>query len=71
VVTAGGDLRDPQSVLRAVHEAIRGGAAGTAIGRNVAGHESPLQMQAAIIDLVRGRASLDEISQRLLRPAGV
>jgi DhnA family fructose-bisphosphate aldolase class Ia len=71
VVTAGGDLRDPPSVLRAAHEAIRGGAAGTAIGRNVAGHESPIQMQAAIIDLVRGRASLDEISQRLLRPAGV
>jgi DhnA family fructose-bisphosphate aldolase class Ia len=71
VITAGGDLQDPLSVLRAAHEAISGGAAGTAIGRNVAGHEAPLQMQAAIIDLVRGRVSLDEISQRLLRPAGV
>jgi DhnA family fructose-bisphosphate aldolase class Ia len=71
VVTAGGDRRDPQSVLQAADEAIRGGAVGVAIGRNVIGHEPPREMQAAIIDLVRGRGSLEEISQQLLRPAGV
>ena len=71
VVTAGGDRRDPYSVLHAADEAIRGGAAGVAIGRNVIGYEPPGEMQAAIIDLVRGRASVAEISQRLLRPAAV
>jgi DhnA family fructose-bisphosphate aldolase class Ia len=71
VVTAGGDRQDPHSVLRAVHEAIRGGAAGVAIGRNVIGHDPPGEMQAAVIDLVRGRGGLEEISQRLLRPAGI
>jgi DhnA family fructose-bisphosphate aldolase class Ia len=65
VVTAGGDQRDPAAVLRAVDEAMRGGAAGSAVGRNVIGHQAPEEMQEAIIDLVRGRRSLDEVCQRL------
>jgi DhnA family fructose-bisphosphate aldolase class Ia len=71
VVTAGGDRQDPHSVLRAVHEALAGGAAGVAVGRNVIGHQPPGQMQSAIIDLVRSRGSLEEVSRRLLRPAGL
>lgn len=71
VVTAGGDRQDPLSVLRAVHQAVLGGAAGVAIGRNVIGHEPPGEMQAAIIDLVRSRGSLKEVSHRLLQPADI
>jgi DhnA family fructose-bisphosphate aldolase class Ia len=60
IVMAGGDQREPAEVLRAVDEALRGGAAGTAIGRNVIGHHSPSAMQQAIVDLVRAHRSLDE-----------
>jgi DhnA family fructose-bisphosphate aldolase class Ia len=66
VVVAGGDQREPLQVLRAVDEALRGGGAGTAVGRNVIGHRSPAAMQLAIIDLVRAHTSLDEILERLL-----
>jgi fructose-bisphosphate aldolase / 2-amino-3,7-dideoxy-D-threo-hept-6-ulosonate synthase len=66
VVMAGGDQREPLEVLRAVDQALRGGAAGTAIGRNVIGHRSPSAMQQAIVDLVHGRRSLDEARSRLL-----
>jgi len=66
VVTAGGDQRDPLDVLRAVDEAIRGGAAGSAIGRNVIGHRSPSAMQEAIIDLVRGHRDLEAVRTRLV-----
>jgi DhnA family fructose-bisphosphate aldolase class Ia len=66
VVMAGGDQREPVAVLRAVDEALRGGAAGTAIGRNVIGHRSPPAMQQAIVDLVRAHRSLDEALTRLL-----
>jgi fructose-bisphosphate aldolase / 2-amino-3,7-dideoxy-D-threo-hept-6-ulosonate synthase len=66
VVVAGGDQRDPLELLRTVDEALRGGAAGTAIGRNVIGHRSQSAMQQAIIDLVRAHQSLDEVLTRLL-----
>jgi DhnA family fructose-bisphosphate aldolase class Ia len=66
VVMAGGDQRDPPELLRAVDEALRGGAAGTAIGRNVIGHRSPAAMQQAIVDLVRADRSLDQTLTRLL-----
>jgi DhnA family fructose-bisphosphate aldolase class Ia len=71
IVTAGGEQREPATVLRAVDEAINGGAAGTAVSRNVIGHQSPPEMQGAIIDLVRGRAILDEVLHRLPLPASV
>lgn len=66
VVTAGGDPRQPLEVLRAVDEAMRGGAAGTAVGRNVIGHSSPAMMQQAVVDLVRGNASLGDVRERML-----
>jgi fructose-bisphosphate aldolase, class I len=66
VVMAGGDPREPAEVLRTVDEALRGGAAGTAIGRNVIGHRSPSAMQQAIVDLVRNGRSLDEALALLL-----
>jgi fructose-bisphosphate aldolase / 2-amino-3,7-dideoxy-D-threo-hept-6-ulosonate synthase len=66
VVMAGGDQREPLEVLRAVDEALRGGAAGTAIGRNVIGHPSPAAMQQAIVDLVHADRNLDEARTRLL-----
>jgi DhnA family fructose-bisphosphate aldolase class Ia len=66
VVMAGGDQREPDDVLRAVDEAMRGGAAGTAVGRNVIGHRSPSAMQQAIVDVVRAHRSLDDARKRLL-----
>ncbi len=65
IVIAGGSPRDPREVLQAADEALRGGAAGTAFGRNVIGHCSPIDMQRAVIDLVRGRDTLGDILSRL------
>jgi DhnA family fructose-bisphosphate aldolase class Ia len=71
VVTAGGDQRETLGVLRSIDEALRGGAAGTAIGRNVIGHEPPSVVQDAVIDLVRRRRSFDEICEQLRAGADV
>jgi 2-amino-4,5-dihydroxy-6-oxo-7-(phosphonooxy)heptanoate synthase len=65
LVVAGGSLRVPEDALRTADEALRGGAAGTAFGRNVIGHHDPAAMQRAVIDLVRGRRPLDEVCARL------
>ena len=62
---AGGAPRDPREALQAADDALRGGAAGTAFGRNVIGHPSPAEMQRALIDLVRGRDTLGDILARL------
>jgi len=59
VVVAGGALRDPEDALATAGEALRGGAAGTAFGRNVIGHPAPGEMQRAVIELVRGSGSSD------------
>jgi DhnA family fructose-bisphosphate aldolase class Ia len=68
VVVAGGAPRRPADALRIADDALRGGAAGTAFGRNVIGHESPLDMQEALVDLVRGQATLAEVCGRLEVP---
>jgi DhnA family fructose-bisphosphate aldolase class Ia len=65
IVIAGGAPRDPREALQAVHDSLRAGAAGTAFGRNVMGHPSPIDMQRAVIDLVRGRDTLGDILARL------
>jgi DhnA family fructose-bisphosphate aldolase class Ia len=65
IVVAGGAPREPREALQAADEALRGGAAGTAFGRNVIGHPSPPDMQRAVIDLVRGRDTLGDILARL------
>ncbi len=65
VVIAGGEVRDPQEALGAADAALRGGAAGTAYARNVIGHDTPADMQRAVIDLVRGRETLGDIYARL------
>ncbi len=65
IVIAGGAPGDPREVLKAVDDALRGGVAGTAFGRNVIGHPSPLEMQRAVIDLVRGHDTLGDILTRL------
>jgi 2-amino-4,5-dihydroxy-6-oxo-7-(phosphonooxy)heptanoate synthase len=65
IVIAGGAPRDPREALQAADDALRAGAAGTAFGRNVMGHPSPVDMQRALIDLVRGRDTLGDIVARL------
>jgi DhnA family fructose-bisphosphate aldolase class Ia len=65
IVIAGGAPRDPREALQSADDALRGGAAGTAFGRNVIGHRSPVDMQRALIDLVRGRDTLGDILARL------
>jgi 2-amino-4,5-dihydroxy-6-oxo-7-(phosphooxy)heptanoate synthase len=65
VVIAGGAQRDPHEALQAADAALRGGAAGTAYGRNVIGQDAPAEMQRAVIDLVRGRETLGDVYARL------
>ena len=66
IVIAGGAPRYPRESLQAADDALRGGAAGTAFGRNVIGHPSPAEMQRALIDLVRGRDTLGDILARVV-----
>jgi DhnA family fructose-bisphosphate aldolase class Ia len=65
VVIAGGSRRDPRDVLQALAESLRGGAAGSAISRNVIGHPSPPLMQEAINDLVRGQRTFEDVWSQL------
>lgn len=71
LLVAGGDPRDPRAVLAALAEAMRGGAAGSAVGRNVIGHPAPAAMQRAVIDVVRRGRPADAVYDELEVTASV
>ena len=65
VVVAGGTRRNPREALRIADEALRGGACGTAFGRNVIEHDAPYAMQRALSELVRNRRPLEQVYELL------
>jgi fructose-bisphosphate aldolase, class I len=71
IIVAGGTHAEPAALLATIDEALAGGAAGTAIGRNVICHDRPVVMQRAIVDLVHSGASLDAVLRDLSEPASV
>jgi len=65
VVVAGGAVTRPAEVLEMAAEAVRGGATGVAVGRNVLAHPEPAVMQLALADLVHGECSLQAARDRI------
>ena len=60
VVLGGARADNERSVLTRVDDALRAGAAGVAMGRNVWQHTDPGGMTRALVALVHGRATVDE-----------
>lgn len=69
VIVAGGPrMNEPQAVLSHVSDALRGGVAGVAVGRNVFQASQPGRMASAIADLVhdlRHTENRDALDDRL------
>jgi DhnA family fructose-bisphosphate aldolase class Ia len=66
VIVLGGERApDNRSVLVSVQEAIAGGAAGVAIGRNIWQHPTPDKMTAAVRAAVHGGESIDAALKHL------
>jgi DhnA family fructose-bisphosphate aldolase class Ia len=66
VLVAGGPkMETDREVLELVHGAMRGGAAGVSIGRNVFQHRSPKRMTAAIARIVLEGATAAEALKTL------
>jgi DhnA family fructose-bisphosphate aldolase class Ia len=65
VVVAGGSRMPLLEVFRSVEAALRGGAAGTAIGRNVLTSADPLATQRAILQMVHENATAEVAIQPL------
>ncbi|MGI9621304.1 MAG: class I fructose-bisphosphate aldolase [Acidimicrobiales bacterium] len=60
VVILGGAKGDERDMLQNIHDAIRAGASGVAIGRNVFQCDDPTAMTRAIVALVHDDVSVDE-----------
>ena len=71
IIVAGGAHGEPSELLASIDDALAGGAAGTAIGRNVICHSRPVAMQRAIVDLVHSGSSLRAVLRELGEPVPV
>jgi len=60
IVIAGGEKKDYKSVLEMVEKAVKAGAAGVCIGRNVFQHENPDRMLKAIATIVKEGKSVED-----------
>lgn len=67
LVAGGATMKSDKDVLELVHGAMRGGAAGVSIGRNVFQHRSPRAMTQAIRKIILDGASVDEASRILTK----
>ncbi len=70
VVLGGEKAADDRGVLGAVAGALGAGAAGVAIGRNVWQHPDPAGMVRALVALVHGGATVDEVLREVEGPTG-
>ena len=60
VVLGGGKANDPRSLLEKIHGAMQAGAAGVAVGRNIAQFPHPDRITAAIVAIVHQGCSVDD-----------
>ncbi len=68
VVIAGGPkIATPRDVLKMAGEAIKAGAIGISIGRNIFQHRNPTAMTRALARIVHGRVSVDKAMHELKR----
>jgi len=61
VVIAGGSKGDELELLRKVENALKEGAAGVAVGRNIFNSPSPRDIAKALHDIIHGGMSLEEV----------
>lgn len=66
VVLGGAKTETPLDTLRMVEEAVKAGAAGAAIGRNIFQHKSPEAMVKALMDIIHKGISAEEAYRRYL-----
>lgn len=66
VVLGGAKTETPLDTLTMVEKAVKAGAAGAAIGRNIFQHESPAGMVKALMDIIHRGASAEEAYRRHL-----
>ena len=60
VIAGGPKCKTSQEVLQTTHDAIKAGAAGLSIGRNVFQHENPALMVKALSAIVHGGVSVEQ-----------
>ena len=66
VVLGGAKTETPLDTLTMVEKAVKAGAAGAAIGRNIFQHESPAGMVKALMDIIHRGASAEDAYRRHL-----
>jgi DhnA family fructose-bisphosphate aldolase class Ia len=70
VIVAGGSHAGVVDFFHGIDAALRGGAAGTAIGRNVISSADPYATQRAILEMVHENKSADAVLPLLLESVG-
>jgi DhnA family fructose-bisphosphate aldolase class Ia len=60
IVVPGGSKMTSEQLLTMVYNAVRAGAVGCAVGRNVWGADNPAKMSAALASIIHGGAGVDE-----------
>jgi DhnA family fructose-bisphosphate aldolase class Ia len=60
IVVPGGSRMSEAQLLTMVHSAVRAGAVGCAVGRNVWGAPDPAKMAAALAAIIHGNATVDD-----------
>jgi len=67
VVVAGGSRESDEELLSKIEAAMKAGAIGCSVGRNIFQHPNPEAISKAISDVVRGKASAKEAVMELKR----
>lgn len=65
VVVAGGSQTTVAGLFHSIESALKGGAAGTAIGRNVTSNPDPYAMQRAILEMVHENSPAESAARGL------
>ena len=65
VVVAGGSKESDEDLLTKIEEALKAGAIGCSVGRNIFQHSNPEAISKAIADVVHRRASAQEAAEAL------
>ncbi len=68
VVLGGAKAETPLDVLKMVEEAVKAGAAGAAIGRNIFQHDKPEAMVRALMDIIHRGLDAEEAYRRHIEP---
>lgn len=65
VVLGGTKSDEPRDLLQVVYDAIRAGASGVAVGRNICQHRDPGKMAVAIAAIIHDGATVDDALEML------